>query len=310
MKEGVRLPWRRVPIPRRIRGKDLDTEEQSHVDTAVMDMLSKGAVYKNKAKNLILSPIYTVPKKEKGKRRLVINLRWINRHLEAEHFKMTTIRDIKGMISKGGFMTKMDLKDCYWQVPVHERDQRFLSFRWRGENYSFRALPFGLNVSPWYVTKLFRPVIAQLQQEGISVAIYLDDLIICGKTKSECARATARVLELLTQLGVVINEEKSVLIPSQQIEYLGFEIDSRNMVVRVPKKKLKNVKTEIKKFLNRRTNTARQAASVIGKIGALAEALFPTRVHMAHIQDWKSKLLANGWDHEARAPDQVRDDLQ
>ena len=207
-------------------------------------------------------------------------------------------------------MTKMDLKDCYWQVPVHERDQRFLSCRWRGENYSFRALPFGLNVSPWYVTKLFRPVIAQLQQEGISVAIYLDDLIICGKTKSECARATARVLELLTQLGVVINEEKSVLIPSQQIEYLGFEIDSRNMVVRVPKKKLKNVKTEIKKFLNRRTNTSRQAASVIGKIGALAEALFPTRVHMAHIQDWKSKLLANGWDHEARAPDQVRDDLR
>ena len=147
-KEGVRLPWRQVPMPRKLPQKDLCSEEQHHIDVAVEDMLQAGAVYENTAKNLVLSPIYTVPKKEKGKRRLVINLRWVNSHLRTEHFKMTTMKEIKGMIRKDAFMAKIDLKDCYWQVPVYQKDQRFLSFRWKGKNYTFRSLPFGLSVSP------------------------------------------------------------------------------------------------------------------------------------------------------------------
>ena len=80
------------------------------------------------------------------------------------------------------------------------------------------------------------------------------------------------------------------------------------MMIRAPPKKIKNVKTDIKKFLNRKKSTARQAASVIGKIGALSEALFPTRVHMAHIQQWKLHLLTRGCDHEEAAPQAAREE--
>lgn len=273
-------------------------------------MLAAKVIYKNDAKDLVLSPVYTVPKKDSKKRRFVMNLRWINRHLRTEHFKMTTMKDVKSMITKNAFMTKLDLKDCYWQVPVCKEDQRFLSFRWRGVNYSFNSLPFGLSVSPWFVTKLFKPVIAQLQQEGFSAAIYIDDLILVGKNQKECAKATRRAVALLTELGVILNLDKSDLHPSQVVEYLGFELDSRKMMIRAPPKKIKNVKTDIKKFLNRKKSTARQAASVIGKIGALSEALFPTRVHMAHIQQWKLHLLTMGWDHEEAAPQAAREELQ
>lgn len=297
-------------MPRKLRQKPLDTEECARIDEAVVDMLQAGAIYKNDAKNLVLSPIYTVPKKDSNKRRLVINLRWVNSHLMTQHFKMTTIREVKQLVTKDAFMTKIDLKDCYWQVPVLPEHQRFLSFQWRGQNYSFNCLPFGLSVSPWFVTKLFRPVIAQLQQEGFSLAIYLDDLVIVGKSRADCRTATARTLELLSQLGLIVNREKSILEPSQQIEYLGFTLDSVRMMVLAPKNKLKNVNTEIKKFLNRPRASARHAASVIGKIGALSEALFPTRVHMAHIQQWKSQLLLHGWDHEEMTPQAVREDLQ
>lgn len=273
-------------------------------------MLAAKVIYRNDADDVVLSPVYTIPKKDSKKRRFVMNLRWINRHLRTEHFKMTTMKDIKSMISRNAFMTKIDLKDCYWQVPVCQQDQRFLSFSWKGVNYSFNSLPFGLSVSPWFVTKIFRPVIAQLQQEGFSAAIYIDDLIMVGKNKRECAKATRRAAALLTELGVILNWEKSELQPSQVVEYLGFQLDSREMMIRAPAKKIKNVKTEIKKFLNRKKSSARQAASVIGKIGALSEALFPTRVHMAHIQQWKLHLLTKGWDHEEAAPQAAREELQ
>ena len=89
-------------------------------------------------------------------------------------------------------------------------------------NYSFNSLPFGLSVSPWFVTKLFRPVIAQLQQEGYSAAIYIDDLIIVGKNQKECSKATRRAVALLTDLGVILNSEKSELQPAQVVEYPGW----------------------------------------------------------------------------------------
>jgi len=76
-------------------------------------MLQAGAIYENHAKNLVLSSIYTVPKKDSKDRRPVINLRWVNSHIIAKHFKMTTLKDVKAAITKGCFMAKIDLKDCF-----------------------------------------------------------------------------------------------------------------------------------------------------------------------------------------------------
>ena len=53
-------------------------------------MLDMKAIYKTGSNKLVTSSIYTVPKKN-GKRRPVINLRWVNGHLLKMHFKMTTI---------------------------------------------------------------------------------------------------------------------------------------------------------------------------------------------------------------------------
>ena len=92
-------------------------------------MLQAKAIYRNsEAKpSLVLSSIYTVPKKDSAKRRPVINLRWVNSHINTAHFKMTTMRDVKAAVQQGDYLAKLDLSDCFWGLPVHPRDQRFLS---------------------------------------------------------------------------------------------------------------------------------------------------------------------------------------
>ena len=47
----------------------------------------------------MLSSVYTVPKKN-GKRRMVINLRWVNEHLNKVHFKMSSMKDVKQGLTK------------------------------------------------------------------------------------------------------------------------------------------------------------------------------------------------------------------
>ena len=45
----------------------------------------------------------------------------------------------------------------------------------------------------------------------------------------------------LTQLGFVINLKKSVLVPVQQIEFLGLEIDSVEMKLFLPQRKVAEI---------------------------------------------------------------------
>ena len=90
-------------------------------------MLKEHAIEQTTRTDLVLSSIYTVPKKN-GKTRAVINLRWVNSHLHRKHFKMSTMKDVKAALTQDCWMASLDLKDCFWALPVAQCDQRFLAF--------------------------------------------------------------------------------------------------------------------------------------------------------------------------------------
>ena len=61
---------------------------------------------------------------------------------------------------------------------------------------------------------------------GIRLLVYLDDFIILGESVEQCHRDTQFVLQLLEQLGWLVNVEKSVLEPKTKLEFLGFVLDT------------------------------------------------------------------------------------
>ena len=175
------------------------------LDKEVTRMLEMNAIAESERTDLILSSIYTVAKKN-GKRRPVINLRWVNEHIEKIHFKMSSMKDVKQAMRQGDYMASLDLTDCFWGLPLAEKDQRACAFHWRGKNYVFKCLPFGLSLSPLFITKLYRHVVEHLQARGHRVLIYIDDILILGASKSECERSVQAARECLEQLGARINE--------------------------------------------------------------------------------------------------------
>ena len=274
-------------------------------------MLEMNAVYETTATDGVTSSIYTVPKKDSTKRRPVHNLRWINEHLPRIKFKMSTMRDVKAAITKDCYMTSIDLSDCFWGVPVCKRDQKFLGFRWRGRTYRFRCLPFGLSLSPLYITKLYKHVVERLQLLGHKVVIYIDDMLIIGRDKQACEAATKAAIDLFKELGSVVNFGKSLLEPTQEIEYLGFILNSTEMKSTAPKKKLANLTKAIRQTINKREAcTARALASVLGKINSLADALFPTRVHTTGLEADKLRAKRTmGWDAPTCLSEEALNDL-
>ena len=107
-RDGVKIPWLRVPRTCKRKQKVLSKEEETMLDKEVARMLEMNAITESKRTDLILSSIYTVPKKN-GKRRPVINLRWVNEHIEKIHFKMSSMKDVKQAMRQGDCVIRLDL---------------------------------------------------------------------------------------------------------------------------------------------------------------------------------------------------------
>lgn len=87
--------------------------DQNHVENTINDLVSVGAISKcNPCSDQYISRIFLVPKPN-GKKRLILNLRNLNKFMKSEHFKLEDIRTVLKLISKDSFIATLDLKDAY-----------------------------------------------------------------------------------------------------------------------------------------------------------------------------------------------------
>ena len=225
-----RIPFRRAPTlsrepipfpaysPRAIRGKALEGE--------ICSLLEKGAIELAPLPSLGYYSRLFVVMKASGSWRPVIDLSLLNLKVLKTSFKMETLQSVMLSVRPGDWMVSLDLKDAYLQVPMHPESRKFLRFVALGKVYQFKVLCFGLSTAPQVFTRVMAPVSAFLHQAGIRIRRYLDDWLIQASSREQVLLALESVLQLCNQLGIVVNWEKSHLVPSQQVEYLGVLFDS------------------------------------------------------------------------------------
>lgn len=216
--------------------------------------------------------------------RPVIDLSSLNKFIVNEHFQMENLGCVKTLLLPGDFMTNIDLKDAYLSVPVHETSRKFLRFLWKGKSYQFKALPFGLCSAPRIFTKVLKPVAAFLRRKAIRVLIYLDDFLLLAATVEEAVKNTQLVVNLLQSRGFTINPKKSLLIPTQVINFLGFKIDSTRMMLSLPAEKTAKILDCCRRFLVSQSITLRNLASLIGLLESSRPAIWRAPLHFRHLQ--------------------------
>ena len=115
--------------------------------------------------------------------------------------------------------------------------KKFVRFVWSGNLYEFLRLYFGFGPASRLFSKLFKVPIALLRRLNIGLVIYLEDILLTGRTVEEILMSRDTLIFLLQHLGFVINLKKSVLKPSQQIEFLCLKIDTHNMSLSLTEKR-------------------------------------------------------------------------
>ena len=172
------------------------------------------------------STFFLVPKKN-GKMRPIINLKPLNRYLKKTHFKMDTLSKVLNLVKTGDWAISLDLKDAYLHVPIFHTHRKYLRFCIQNQCYQFKVLCFGPTSAPRVFTKIVSVVAAYLRTLGIRLAVYLDDWLIVNQNKRQLLSDRENCLNLLKSLGFLVNKEKSTLIPTQTLIYLGglFHLD-------------------------------------------------------------------------------------
>ena len=191
---------------------NMNSTQTLAINKEIKRLLAIGCIKEVKrTERLFLSNIFTTPKKN-GDLRLVISLKDLNQFLAFHHFKMESFQTAKDLIQEGDWMIKLDLKEAYHSVPVTPDHQRYLAFLWDGKCIVYCVLPFGLGPVPQVFTKITKPILVHIRQNlVIRCAMYLDDTLIFGRTKSDCLQKAKKVMTLLQELGFTINIKKSIL---------------------------------------------------------------------------------------------------
>ena len=91
--------------------------------------------------------------------------------------------------------------------------------------YMFKVMPNGYADAMRVFTKLLKPVFSQLRKIGHLSVVYVDDTFLQGDTFEECLQNIRSTVNLLQTLGFTVHPDKSVLNPTQKIEFLGFVSD-------------------------------------------------------------------------------------
>ena len=181
-----------------------------------------------------------------GKKRLVINLRYLNQFLRKDQFKYEDLKTAMQMFKAGDFLFKFDLKSGYHHISIYKPHWKYLGFAWNVNGnpryYVFTVLPYGLSTACYTFTKVVRPLVRYWRSQGLRAVVYLDDGIVAAEGRVAALKASNRVKEDLSKAGFVTHIEKSHWEPTKSIVWLGFELNLEEGKIKVPKEKLVHLK--------------------------------------------------------------------
>jgi hypothetical protein len=262
---GQRIELFEIPVQSKTLMNVKFTEAQTKlVDHEIEKLLNKGVfVSCTREEGDFVSPIFTRPKKD-GTLRMILNLKSLNKFITYYHFKMETIRSAIRSMTPGCYMASIDLKDAYYSVPIHADYHKYLKFQWQGQIYKFVCFPNGLAICPRKFTKLLKPAFAYLRKHGHTSVVFIDDSWLKSAQYNDCIENIVATLSLLDKLGFTVHPEKSILIPTQRIVFLGFVLDSLKMCVSLTPERAQKLIEACQKLLQNACPTIREVAQVLG----------------------------------------------
>ena len=110
------------------------------------------------------------------------------------------------------------------------------------------------------------------KQVGYKFVHYLDDFFTMHRISMVCNNIMSVFKLVCDQIGMLVSPDKSEG-PTQIIEFLGLTIDTKQMVVQIPKDKMQDISLILITFIRKMKVTAVELESLMGKLNCIAKAV-------------------------------------
>nr|CAN71500.1 hypothetical protein VITISV_007955 [Vitis vinifera] len=143
-------------------------------------------------------------------------------------FPLPRIDQIVDSTAGQGMLSFLDAFSGYHQILMSPADEEKTAFITPHDLYCYKVMPFGLkNAGATYqrlMTKIFKPLI------GHTVEVYIDDIVVKGKTREEHVLHLQEVFHLLRKYDMKLNPSKYAFGVSVD-KFLGFMVSQRGIEV-------------------------------------------------------------------------------
>ena len=170
--------------------------------------------------SLQVSPIVIV-KKKKGKFRLAVDYREINKNIKPSTMPLPNIKDCIECLAKKKYFSALDITSAFNQVQLDEETKNLLGFVTMNKRYRTNVMPFGVNSCPGEFQNVISRALSSIPKEYI--IIYLDDILVSSSGFKEHLLILEKVFQELNRHGLKLNPLKCTLT-QKRLEYLGFEV--------------------------------------------------------------------------------------
>lgn len=182
----------------------------------------------------------------------MIDYRKLNNVFEDDKFPLPNIADIIDSLAGAKYFSHLDLSKGYYQFALQPEDRHLTAFSTPTGQFQMPRLPMGLKTSPSSFSQLMTVAMSGLNL--YKCLIYLDDIIIFGKTLQEHNEKFILVFQRLRSVNLKLNPTKCNFL-KEELLYLGHYISAEG--IKPDPAKIKAVKTwpipsnadEVKRFV-------------------------------------------------------------
>ncbi|XP_048002450.1 uncharacterized protein K02A2.6-like [Leguminivora glycinivorella] len=160
-----------------------------------------------------------IVEKADGNIRLCLDPQHLNKAIKRSHFQLPTLDEITANISGAMYFSVLDASKGFYMCVLDEPSSKLCTFATPFGRFRFLRLPFGINCA----SEVFHSIMYKLfSRQGVEV--FIDDILVHGKTREEHDQRLGEVMRIAAEFGVKFNKNKCVFA-QETVKFLGHILD-------------------------------------------------------------------------------------